>query len=84
MHAKLLIHVKSVRGYISHRHLWSSLRISDDEFMNVLTFGRLGLMVAGGVVLASFMTYAAEHLAISAFNKGQKDRNASRTRSFCF
>jgi hypothetical protein len=52
--------------------------------MNVLTFGRLGLMVAGGVVLASFMTYAAEHLAISAFNKGQKDRNASRTRSFCF
>jgi hypothetical protein len=41
-------------------------------------------MVAGGVVLASFMTYAAEHLAISAFNKGQKDRNGPRTRSFCF
>ncbi|EES11117.1 hypothetical protein BDA96_06G164200 [Sorghum bicolor] len=47
-------------------------------------FTKLGLMVAGGIVLASFMTYAAEHLAISAFNKGQKDRNASRTRSFCF
>ncbi|KAF8704111.1 hypothetical protein HU200_031600 [Digitaria exilis] len=47
-------------------------------------FTKLGLMVAGGVVLASFMTYAAEHLAISAFNKGQKDRNASRTRNFCF
>ncbi|XP_062184444.1 inositol phosphorylceramide glucuronosyltransferase 1-like isoform X2 [Phragmites australis] len=47
-------------------------------------FTKLGLMVAGGVVLASFMTYASEHLAISAFYKGQKDRNASRTRSFCF
>lgn len=82
MHANLLIHVKSVPGYISHGHLWSSLQICN-EFMNVLSFGRLGLMVAGGVVLASFMTYAAEHLAISAFNKGQKDRNA-RTRSFCF
>ncbi|CAD6260274.1 unnamed protein product [Miscanthus lutarioriparius] len=32
-------------------------------------FTKLGLMVAGGIVLASFMTYAAEHLAISAFNK---------------
>jgi len=51
--------------------------------MNVLSFGRLGLIVAGDVVLASFMTYAEEHLAISAFNKGQKDRNA-RTRSFFF
>ncbi|AQK44906.1 inositol phosphorylceramide glucuronosyltransferase 1-like isoform X1 [Zea mays] len=47
-------------------------------------FTKLGLMVAGGIVLASFMTYAAEHLAISVFNKGQKYRNASRTRSFCF
>ena len=80
MHANLLIHVKSVPGYISHGHLWSSLQICN-EFMNVLSFGRLGLMVAGDVVLASFMTYAEEHLAISAFNKGQKDRNA-RTRSF--
>jgi hypothetical protein len=51
--------------------------------MNVLSFGRLGLMVAGDVVLACFMAYAEEHLAISAFNKGQKDRNA-RTRSFFF
>ncbi|XP_062226169.1 inositol phosphorylceramide glucuronosyltransferase 1-like isoform X1 [Phragmites australis] len=47
-------------------------------------FTKLGLMVAGGVVLASFMTYASEHLAISAFHKGQKNRNTSRTRSFCF
>ncbi|KAL6903695.1 hypothetical protein ACP4OV_004508 [Aristida adscensionis] len=47
-------------------------------------FTKLGLMVAGGVVLASFMTYASEHLAISAFNKGLKDRNASRTRIICF
>jgi len=80
MHANLLIHVKSVLGYISHRHLWSNLQICN-EFLNVLSFGRLGLMVAGDVVLACFMAYAEEHLAISAFNKGQKDRNA-RTRSF--
>ncbi|KAL5216253.1 hypothetical protein ABZP36_007654 [Zizania latifolia] len=44
-------------------------------------FTKLGLMVVGGVVLASFMTYASEHLAISAFYKGQRDRNMSRTRS---
>ncbi|KAF4388949.1 hypothetical protein F8388_026678, partial [Cannabis sativa] len=30
-------------------------------------FARLALMVAGGLVLASFMTYASEHLAIRAF-----------------
>uniref|UniRef100_A0A0D3FXZ4 Hexosyltransferase n=1 Tax=Oryza barthii TaxID=65489 RepID=A0A0D3FXZ4_9ORYZ len=47
-------------------------------------FAKLGLMVAGGVVLASFMTYASEHLAISAFYKGQRDRNVSRSRSICF
>ncbi|KAI4980629.1 hypothetical protein ZWY2020_021114 [Hordeum vulgare] len=35
-------------------------------------FAKLGLMVAGGVVLASFMTYASEHLAMSAFVKGSK------------
>lgn len=38
-------------------------------------FAKLGLMVAGGVVLASFMTYASEHLAISAFVKGQRGRS---------
>ncbi|EEC77645.1 inositol phosphorylceramide glucuronosyltransferase 1 [Oryza sativa Japonica Group] len=47
-------------------------------------FAKLGLMVAGGVVLASFMTYASEHIAISAFYKGQRDRNVSRSRSICF
>jgi len=47
-------------------------------------FTKLGLMVAAGVVLASFMTYASEHLAISAFYKGQKDRSGSRTRRICF
>ncbi|XP_037478635.1 inositol phosphorylceramide glucuronosyltransferase 1-like [Triticum dicoccoides] len=47
-------------------------------------FTKLGLMVAGGVLLASFMTYASVHLAISAFHKGQKDRNGSRTRRICF
>ncbi|MED6225239.1 Inositol phosphorylceramide glucuronosyltransferase 1 [Stylosanthes scabra] len=33
-------------------------------------FLRLGLIVAGGIVLASFMTYASEHLAIRSFVKG--------------
>jgi hypothetical protein len=55
-----------------------------DMFICIISFGRLGLMVAGGVALASFMTYASERLAMSAFNKGLKDRNASRSRSFCF
>uniref|UniRef100_A0A0D9W768 Hexosyltransferase n=1 Tax=Leersia perrieri TaxID=77586 RepID=A0A0D9W768_9ORYZ len=47
-------------------------------------FAKLGLMVAGGVALTSFMTYASEHLAISAFYKGQRDKNVSRSRSICF
>ncbi|KAM3242333.1 hypothetical protein ACQJBY_054795 [Aegilops geniculata] len=38
-------------------------------------FAKLGLMVAGGVVLASFMTYASEHLAMSTFVKGQRGRS---------
>ncbi|XP_072988806.1 inositol phosphorylceramide glucuronosyltransferase 1 [Typha latifolia] len=47
-------------------------------------FARLGLMVVGGLILASFMTYASEHLAIRAFVKGQNDRHLPRTRSKCF
>ncbi|PON45970.1 Glycosyl transferase [Parasponia andersonii] len=46
-------------------------------------FARLALMVAGGLVLASFMTYAAEHLAIRAFLRGLEDRDAARSRSTC-
>ncbi|KAI4350079.1 hypothetical protein L6164_010602 [Bauhinia variegata] len=30
-------------------------------------FLRLGLMVAGGIILAAFMTFASEHLAIRSF-----------------
>ncbi|KAF4393391.1 hypothetical protein F8388_023195 [Cannabis sativa] len=41
-------------------------------------FARLALMVAGGLVLASFMTYASEHLAIRAFFRGLEDRDAAR------
>eukprot|EP00268_Persea_americana_P017155 TRINITY_DN1820_c0_g3_i2.p1 TRINITY_DN1820_c0_g3~~TRINITY_DN1820_c0_g3_i2.p1 ORF type:complete len:546 (-),score=69.52 TRINITY_DN1820_c0_g3_i2:132-1769(-) len=41
-------------------------------------FPRLGLMVAGGLVLASFMTYASEHLAIRAYYRGREDRDRSR------
>lgn len=48
-------------------------------------FLRLGLMVVGGLVLASFMTYASEHLAIRSFIRGFEDRDTPRTsRSICF
>ncbi|GMI84501.1 monocation-induced [Ca2+]i increases 1, INOSITOL PHOSPHORYLCERAMIDE GLUCURONOSYLTRANSFERASE 1 [Hibiscus trionum] len=47
-------------------------------------FPRSGLMVVGGLVLASFMTYASEHLAIRSLLKGLEDRNTARSRSACF
>ncbi|KAK9292970.1 hypothetical protein L1049_020952 [Liquidambar formosana] len=47
-------------------------------------FLRLGLMVVGGIVLASFMTYASEHLAIRSFLRGLEDRDTTRTRNICF
>ncbi|KAI3735523.1 hypothetical protein L6452_15024 [Arctium lappa] len=47
-------------------------------------FSRLGLMVAGGLIFASFMTYASEHLAIRSFVRGLEDRDTSRTRNSCF
>lgn len=46
-------------------------------------FVRLGLMVAGGLLFAAFMTYAAERLSIRAFVKGLEDRDPPRTRSIC-
>ncbi|KAK9691717.1 hypothetical protein RND81_09G214200 [Saponaria officinalis] len=48
-------------------------------------FVRLGLMVIGGIVLAAFMAYAAEHLAIQSFLRGLEDRDArpSNTCFFC-
>ncbi|KAK4782739.1 hypothetical protein SAY86_007113 [Trapa natans] len=47
-------------------------------------FLRLGLMVAGAIVLASFMTYASEHLAIQYFLRGFEERETTRGRTFCF
>ncbi|CAL0308814.1 unnamed protein product [Lupinus luteus] len=44
-------------------------------------FLRLGLMVIGGIILASFMTYASEHLAIQSFMKGLEDWDIARNRS---
>lgn len=41
-------------------------------------------MVFGGLVLASFMTYGAEHLAIRSFIQGLEDRDPQRSRSICF
>lgn len=46
-------------------------------------FLRLGLMVVGGIVLASFMTYASEHLAIRSFLRGLEDRDTTRMRNLC-
>ncbi|KAL4305745.1 hypothetical protein HN51_039731 [Arachis hypogaea] len=47
-------------------------------------FVRLGLMVVGGIILASFMTYASEHLAIRSFLKGLEEWDIARNRTFCF
>ncbi|KAI9078442.1 hypothetical protein K1719_039661 [Acacia pycnantha] len=47
-------------------------------------FLRLGVMVVGGIILASFMTYAAEHLAIRSFLKGVEEWDNARDRSVCF
>ncbi|KAL5990592.1 hypothetical protein ACLOJK_011494 [Asimina triloba] len=47
-------------------------------------FVRLGLMVAGGLVLVSFMTYASEHLAIRAFVRGREDCDQARNGNVCF
>ncbi|KAL3838124.1 hypothetical protein ACJIZ3_022715 [Penstemon smallii] len=38
----------------------------------------LALMVVGGFILASFMTFASEHLSISAFRRGYEDKDALR------
>ncbi|KAK7269164.1 hypothetical protein RIF29_21880 [Crotalaria pallida] len=47
-------------------------------------FLRLGLMVVGGIILASFLTYASEHLAIRSFLKGREEWDIARSRSLCF
>ncbi|KAI6692783.1 hypothetical protein NL676_020493 [Syzygium grande] len=41
-------------------------------------FARLGLMVGGGLILASFMTYSSEHLAIVSFIRGFEEQDLSR------
>ncbi|KAG9438961.1 hypothetical protein H6P81_019126 [Aristolochia fimbriata] len=46
-------------------------------------FARLGLIVIGGLVLASFMTNASEHLSIRAFVRGLDDLDHPRARNFC-
>ncbi|KAI4301951.1 hypothetical protein L6164_035182 [Bauhinia variegata] len=46
-------------------------------------FLRLGLMVVGGIILASFMTYASEHLAVRSFLIGYFDSDIARSRRFC-
>ncbi|CAA3007904.1 inositol phosphorylceramide glucuronosyltransferase 1-like [Olea europaea subsp. europaea] len=46
-------------------------------------FLRLGLMVMGGLTLASFMTYAAEHISVRTFMRGYEERDAQTTRNIC-
>ncbi|GAB2246558.1 hypothetical protein Droror1_Dr00002051 [Drosera rotundifolia] len=46
-------------------------------------FVRLGLMVAGGMVLTAFMAYSSEHLAIRSFMRGLEDRDIPRIRNWC-
>ncbi|XP_052110676.1 inositol phosphorylceramide glucuronosyltransferase 1 isoform X3 [Arachis duranensis] len=41
-------------------------------------FLRLGLIVAGVIILASFMTYASEHLAIRSFLKGIEEYDIAK------
>ncbi|KAL3629086.1 Inositol phosphorylceramide glucuronosyltransferase 1 [Castilleja foliolosa] len=41
-------------------------------------------MVGIGVILASFMTYASEHLSVRAFVRGYEERDSQRTRSSCY
>lgn len=45
---------------------------------------RLGLMFLGGLVLASFMTYASEHLGIRFFLRGLEEKDIPRTNRMCF
>ncbi|CAN8244023.1 unnamed protein product [Cochlearia groenlandica] len=48
-------------------------------------FLRLGIMVGVAMILAAFMTYASEHLAIRWFLKGLEDRReTSRSKFLCF
>ncbi|XP_010420611.1 PREDICTED: inositol phosphorylceramide glucuronosyltransferase 1 [Camelina sativa] len=48
-------------------------------------FTRLGLMVGVAIILAAFMTYASEHLAIRWFLKGLEDRrDTTRSNPLCF
>ncbi|KAG0447361.1 hypothetical protein HPP92_028352 [Vanilla planifolia] len=47
-------------------------------------FARLGLIITGGIMLAIFMTYASEHLALRAFLRGLEDREQPRSRTACF
>ena len=69
------------KSFFLQEYLWTNLA---NWWESVLwSSNRLALMVAGGLVLASFMTYASEHLAIRAFLRGLEDRDAGRSRSTC-
>ncbi|KAI8556221.1 hypothetical protein RHMOL_Rhmol05G0235400 [Rhododendron molle] len=47
-------------------------------------FLRFGLMFVGGLVFASFMTYASEHLGIRSFLRGLEEKDIPRTKNLCF
>ncbi|CAF1888357.1 unnamed protein product [Brassica napus] len=53
--------------------------------ITALFLSRLGLMVGVAIILAAFMTYASEQLAVRWFMRGLEDRGeASRSKSLCF
>ncbi|CAA6662470.1 unnamed protein product [Spirodela intermedia] len=47
-------------------------------------FPRLGLMVGGGLILSSFMTYASEQLAIRAFVRGLEEHELPKARGHAY
>ncbi|KAL8166673.1 hypothetical protein V2J09_008172 [Rumex salicifolius] len=46
-------------------------------------FARVGLMVVGGLIMAGFMSYASEQLAVRSYLRGLEERDTSRPRTLC-
>lgn len=62
----------------------SNLAIQNYTYNFIYIFNRLGLMIVGGIILTSFMTYASEHLAMKSFLKGLEERDIARNGNLCF
>ncbi|URE07156.1 cryptochrome 2 [Musa troglodytarum] len=67
---------------------YSGVGVASSSFVNssqqvAFPKAKLGLMVGGGLILAAFVTFSSEHLAIRAFTKGCEDRHQPRARNIC-